>query len=60
LVSALRMFITAVLPRPFETRPAVEQLCVLRCGYLMFRVINITRYASVKSFNRYLSGVRGL
>src|SRR5689334_12905544 len=55
LVNALRMFITAVLPRPFETRPAVEQLRVLRCGYLMFRVINITRYASVKSFNRYLS-----
>jgi hypothetical protein len=26
LVIALRMFITAVLPRPFETRPAVEDL----------------------------------
>ena len=29
LVTALRMFISAVLPRPFETRPAVRNLCVL-------------------------------
>ena len=29
LVTALGMFISAVLPRPFETRPAVRNLCVL-------------------------------
>jgi hypothetical protein len=59
LVIALRMFITAVLPRPFETRPAVKRRA-LRCGYPVFRVINISRYPSGESFNRYLFGVRGL
>src|SRR5689334_22917049 len=59
LVTPLRIFITAVLPRPFELGPPGSP-CLLRCGYPFFRVMNLTCYECVKSFSRYLSGVRGV